>query len=35
MEHDGDGDTKCNWVAWKDPQKIDQEAGGVRNPRLT
>ena len=25
MEHEGDGDTNCNWCTWNNPQKIGKE----------
>ena len=24
MEHEGDGDTSCNWRTWNDPQKLSK-----------
>ena len=33
VKHEGDGDTSCNWSTWKNPQRLGQEAGRVRNQR--
>ena len=35
MEHEGDGDTNCNWCTWNYPQRIDKETGGLRNQRTS
>ena len=31
MEHEGVGDTNCNWYTWNDPQRLAKGTGGVRN----
>ena len=35
MEHESDGDTKCNWCTWNDPQRPGKEAGRVGNRRTS
>ena len=35
MEHEGDGDTNCNWCARNNPQKLCQENGRLRNQRTS
>ena len=31
VEYEGDGDTKCNWRTWKDPEKLEKGNEGIRN----
>ena len=31
MEHEGDGDTSCDWYTWNDTQKLIKAGGGFRN----
>ena len=31
VEHEGDGDTKCNWCSWNGPQKLGDYFGRVGN----
>ena len=31
MEYEGDGDSNCKWCTWNNPQKVANEAEGVRN----
>ena len=33
MEHEGDGDIKCKWCTWNDPQRLGKEIEGVGNLR--
>ena len=35
MEHEGDGDTSCNWCTWNNLQKIDKGIGRFRNKRTS
>ena len=35
MEHEGDGDTNCNWYTWNNPQMIGKGAGRVGNQRMS
>ena len=35
MEHEGEGDTNCNWCTWKDPQRFNKGAGRVENQRMS
>ena len=35
MEHEGDGDTYCNWCARRDPQRVHKGAGRVGNRRTS
>ena len=30
-EHEGNGDTNCNWRTWNDLQRLGKRAGRVRN----
>ena len=31
MEHEGDGDTNCNWCARNNPQRLSKGTGRLRN----
>ena len=31
MEHEGDGDTDCNWCAWNNSKSIDKGIGRLEN----
>ena len=31
MEHEGNGETNCNWWAWNTPQRIDKGNRRLRN----
>ena len=33
MEHEGDGDTNCNWCTWNNPQKIGKGTRRLRSQR--
>ena len=33
MEHEGDGDTNCNWCTQNNPQRIDKETERLKNKR--
>ena len=33
MEHEGDGDTCCNWYTWSNPQRISKGTGRIRNEK--
>ena len=35
MEHEGDGDTNCNWFTWNDPQRLGKGAGKLRNQKAS
>ena len=35
MEHEGDGDTNCNWCTLNNPQKIGQCTWKLRNQRIS
>ena len=35
MEHEGGGDTNCNWCTWNNPQRIDKETRRLRNQRTS
>ena len=33
VEHEGDGETSCNWCTWNGPQGFEKEMGGSGNQR--
>ena len=33
VEHEGDGDTNCNWCTWNDPQRLRRNTGRIGNER--
>ena len=33
MEHEGDGDTNCNWCTWNNPQRIYKRTGRLKKRR--
>ena len=33
MEHEGDGNTNCNWCTWNNPQRISKGSGRFGNKR--
>ena len=35
MEHEGDGDTDCNWCTRNNPQRIEKGTGRFRNQRMS
>ena len=35
MEHEGDGDTNCNWCTWNNPQRIGKGTGRLGNNRTS
>ena len=35
MEHEGDGDTDCNWCTWNDAKRLGKGARGVRNRKAS
>ena len=35
MEHEGDGDTSCNWSTWNNPQRIGKGTGRLGNKRTS
>ena len=35
MEHEGDGDTNCNWCTWNNPERIGKGTGRVGNKRTS
>ena len=35
MEHKSDGDTNSNWCTWYNPERIDNETGGLGNKRTS
>ena len=35
MEHEGDGDTNCNWYTWNNPQMIGKETGRLGTKRTS
>ena len=35
MEHEGDGDTHCTWLTWKNPQRISKRIGKLGNKRTS
>ena len=35
MDHEGDGDTSCNWCTWNNPQRIDKGTRRHRNQRTS
>ena len=34
-EHEGDGDTNCNWRIWNNPQRIGTETGKFGNKKTS
>ena len=35
MEHEGDGDTNCDWRTWYSHQRIDTETARLENKRTS
>ena len=35
MEHEGDGDTNCNWSTWNNSETIGKGTGRQRNQRIS
>ena len=35
MEHEGGGDTNCNWFTWKIPQRVDKGTRRLGNKRAS
>ena len=35
MEHEGYGDTTCNWCTWNDSQRLSKRARGIENRRMS
>ena len=35
MEHEGDGDTSCNWCTWNSPKRLGTGTGRFRNKRTS